>query len=136
MSEATTAPSLSHDELTERIAARTIDTTRFTVYTNTKRAQTRAVKGQYPHIVAVGKGSHRVEMVGMVETAESLHNLASAARRWRTLAPLQAAMYLYVPKGHCADARTLCLRELIRISDFRHYWFDEDGQLHVEKCFA
>ena len=136
MSEATTARSLSHDELTERIAAHTLDATRFTVYTNTKRAQTRAVKGQYPHIVAVGKGSHLVEIVGMVETAESLHNLASAARRWGTLAPLQAAMYLYVPKGYCADARTLCLRKLIRISDFRHYWFNEDGQLHVEKCFA
>jgi hypothetical protein len=136
MSEATIAPSVSHDELTERIATHTLDTTRFTVYTNTKRAQTRAVKGQYPHIVAMGKRSHLVEIVGMVETTESLNNLASAARRWRTLAPLQAATYLYVPKGYCADARTLCLRELIRISDFRHYWFAEDGQLHVEKCFA
>ena len=136
MSEATTAISLSHDELTERIAAHTIDPTHFTIYTNTKRAQTRPVKGQYPHIVAVGKGNQLVEIVGMVETPESLHNLAAAARRWRTLAPLQAAMYLYVPKGYCADARALCLRELIRISDFRHYWFDEEGQLHVEKCFA
>jgi hypothetical protein len=136
MSEATTAISLSHDELTERIATHTIDPTHFTIYTNTKRAQTRPVKGQYPHIVAVGKGNQLVEMVGMVETAESLHNLAAAARRWRPLAPLQAAMYLYVPKGYCADARALCLRELIRISDFRHYWFDEEGRLHVEKCFA
>jgi hypothetical protein len=135
MSEATAAISLSHDELTERIAAH-IDTTHFTVYTNTKRAQMRPVKGQYPHIVAVGKGNQLVEIVGMVETAESLHNLAVAARRWCTLAPLQAAIYLYVPKGYCADARALCLRELIRISDFRHYWFDEEGQLRVEKCFA
>ena len=35
-------------------------------------------------------------------------------------------MYLYVPRGHCADARTLCLRQHIRISDFRHYWFEGD----------
>ena len=136
MSVATTASSVSHDALTERIAAQSIDTTHFTVYTNTKRAQTRAVKGQYPHIVVVGKVSQRVEIVGMVETAESLHNLASAARRWHTLEPLQAAMYLYVPRGHCAEARSLCLRETIRISDFRHYGYAEDGRLHVEKCFA
>lgn len=135
MSEATTETPLSHDELVERIATHTIDATIFTVLTNTKRAQNRSVKGQYPHIVGVGKGSQRVELVGMVETAESLHNLDAAARRWHTLESLQAAMYLYVPKGHCADARTLCLREIIRMSDFRHYWFDEDG-LHVEKCFA
>ncbi|MEE9147871.1 MAG: hypothetical protein V3U27_10815 [Candidatus Tectomicrobia bacterium] len=136
MSEATTESSVSHDELIERIAAHAIDATIFTVYTNTQRLQTRSVKGQYPHIVGLGKTSQLVEFVGMVETAERLHDLAAAARRWHTLEPLQAAMYLYVQKGYCADARTLCLRETIRISDFRHYWFDEDGQLHVEKCFA
>jgi hypothetical protein len=74
-------------------------------------------------------------MVGMVETAESLHDWDAAARRWRALGPLQAAMYLYVPRGYCAEARTLCLRETIRISDFRHYWFEGD-QLHVTRCFA
>jgi hypothetical protein len=136
MGEAMMTHALSRDELTEWIATHSIDPQVFTVYTNTKRAQTRTVKGQYPHIVAVGKGSQRVEFVGMVETVESLHNLDAAARRWHTLVPLQAAMYLYVPKGHCADARTLCLRENIPISDFRHYWFDAEGQIHVEKCFA
>jgi hypothetical protein len=44
-------------------------------------------------------------------------------------------MYLYVPRGYGAEARTLCLRQGLRISDFRHYWFDADG-LHVQKCFA
>jgi hypothetical protein len=135
MSEMTTTSTVSLDDLVERIAEKTFDTRLFTVYTNTKRAQRRAVKGRYPHLVVVGKVSQRVEMVGMVETAESLHDFAAAARRWRTLELLQAAMYLYVPQGFCADARTLCLRERIRISDFRHYWADDDG-LHVEKCFA
>ncbi len=135
MSEATTASSVSHDDVIERIAQQAIDTAIFTVYTNTRRAQQRAVKGQYPHIVGIGKTSQRVELVGIVETAESLHHLDAAVRRWRTLAPLQAAMYLYVPKGYCADARTLCLRKTIHMSDFRHYWLDEDS-LHLEKCFA
>lgn len=135
MSETTTASALSHDELIERIAQQAIDTNIFTVYTNTQQVQTRAVKGQYPHIVGVGRVNNQVEFVGMVETAERLHHLAAAARRWQTLDALQAAMYLYVPKGYCADARALCLRETIRISDFRHYWLDEDG-LHIEKCFA
>jgi hypothetical protein len=135
MSETMTASALSHDEVIERIAQQAIDSNIFTVYTNTQRAQTRAVKGHYPHIVGTGRVSKRVEFVGMVETAERLHDLAAAARRWRTLERLQAAMYLYVPKGYCADARALCLRETIRISDFRHYWFDDEG-LHVEKCFA
>jgi hypothetical protein len=135
MNEATTASALSHDELVERIARQAINSALFDIYTNTKRAQTRPVKGQYPHIVGVGKTSKRVELVGMVETAESLHNLEAAARRWRTLALLQAAIYLYVPRGYGADARTLCLRQTIRISDFRHYWFDDTG-LHIEKYFA
>jgi hypothetical protein len=93
------------------------------------------VKGQYPHLVAVGKVDQRVEIVGMVETVESLHDLDTAARRWRPLEHLQAAMYLYVPRSHCADVRALCLRQHIRISDFRHYWFEGD-ELHVERCFA
>ena len=135
MSETTTASTISHDDVVERLAAQAFDTQLFTVYTNTKRAQRRAVKGQYPHLVVLGKVSQRVEMVGMVETVDSLHDLAAAARRWHTLEPLQAAMYLYVPRGYCADARTLCLREHIRMSDFRHYWTDDTG-LHVQKCFA
>jgi len=135
MSEATMVHEISHDELIERIAAQAIDASIFTAYTNNRRTQQWAVKGQYPHIVGVGNTSQRVEMVGMVETAKSLHDLEAAARRWRPLDHLQAAIYLYVPKGYCADARTLCLRELIRVSDFRHYWFDEDG-LHIERCFA
>ncbi len=135
MSEATTAGALSQDDLIERIAREAIDASIFNAFTNNSRAQQRAVKGQYPHIVGVGKTSERVEMVGMVETAESLHNLDAAARRWRTMDRLQAAMYIYMPKGYCADARTLCLRETIRVSDFRHYWLDDDG-LHLERCFA
>jgi len=135
MTETTIDSSIFLDDLITRIAETAFDTQRFTVHTNTKRTQTRAVKGRYPHLVVVGKVSQRVEMVGMVETTETLHDLGAAARRWQTLAPLQSAMYLYVPRGHCADARTLCLREGVCISDFRHYWFDADG-FHVEKCFA
>jgi hypothetical protein len=135
MSQATTASTLSRDDVIERIAATAFDTTIFTVYTNTKRAQQRAVKGQYPHLVVVGKVSQRVEIVGMVETADSLHDLEAAARRWRTLEPLQAAIYLYVPHGYGAEARTLCLRQHLRVSDFRHYWVDDAG-LHLQKCFA
>jgi hypothetical protein len=127
--------SLSLEDLIERIAETAFNTSVFTVYTNTKRAQQRAVKGQYPHLVGVGKVSQRVEIVGMVETGESLRDLDAAARRWRALEPLQAAVYLYVPRGCGTDARALCLRERIRVSDFRHYWMDEEG-LHVQKCFA
>ena len=135
MSETTTQHAVSLDDLIERIATAAFNTALFTVYTNTKRAQHRAVKGQYPHLVVVGKVSARVEMVGMVETIETLHNLNAAARRWRTLEPLQAAAYLYVPRHYGPDARTLCLRDNIHISDFRHYWEDASG-FHVEKCFA
>ena len=135
MSETTIDSPVSLDNLVEHIAQEAFDTRIFTVYTNTKRAQTRAVKGRYPHLVVVGKVSQRVEMVGMVETPETLHDLEAAARRWRALEPLQAAMYLYVPRGYGADARTLCLRQCLRISDFRHYWLDADG-LHLQKCFA
>lgn len=135
MSEATAEKTLSHDELVARIAATSFNTQIFTVYTNTRGAQQRGVKGRYPHLVVVGKVSQRVEMVGMVETAEGLHDLEAAAKRWRTMERLQAATYLYVPRGYCADARTLCLRDQVRISDFRHYWLDNTG-FHVEKCFA
>ena len=135
MSEATLDTAIAHDELVARIAKRAFDTRIFTVYTNTQRALQRPVKGQYPHLVAVGKVDQRVEIVGMVETVESLHDLDAAARRWRALEHLQAAVYLYVPRGYCTDARALCLRQRIRISDFRHYWF-EDEELHVTRCFA
>ena len=135
MSETTVASTTSLDEVVERLAAQAFDTRLFTVYTNTKRAQQRAIQGRYPHLVVVGKVSHRVEIVGMVETADSLHDSAAAARRWHALEPLQAAVYLYVPRGYCTDARALCLRERIRISDFRHYWTDDQG-FSVEKCFA
>ena len=135
MSETTAPAAMSLEAVIERIATTAFDTDLFTVYTNTKRVQQRSVKGRYPHLVVVGKVSERVEMVGMVETVETLHNLAAAARRWRTLGPLQAATYLYVPRHYGADARTLCLRDNICISDFRHYWEDDDG-FHVEKCFA
>jgi len=135
MSATTPDIAVAHDELVARIAAGAFDTRIFTVYTNTQRVLQRPVKGQYPHLVAVGKVDQRVEIVGLVETVEGLQDLDVAARRWRSLEHLQAAMYLYVPRGHCADARTLCLRQHIRISDFRHYWFEGD-QLHVERCFA
>lgn len=135
MSQTTTDSPGALDDLVERLATTAFDTRIFTVYTNTRRAQTRAVKGRYPHLVAVGKVSQQVEIVGMVETPETLHDLAAAARRWRTLEPLQAATYLYVPRGYGAEVRTLCLRESLRISDFRHYWCDADG-LHVQKYFA
>jgi hypothetical protein len=135
MSETTLDTAIAHDALVARIAERAFDTHIFTVYTNTQRALQRPVKGQYPHLVAVGKVDQRVEMVGMVETVERLHDLDAAARRWRALEHLQAAIYLYVPRGYCTDARTLCLRQHIHISDFRHYWF-EGEELHVTRCFA
>ncbi len=135
MSAALTDSTLSLEELIARIAAVAFDTRIFDVYTNTSSRLQRAVKGLSPHLVAVGKVDQRVSMVGMVETVESLHDLDAAARRWRALDHLQAAMYLYVPRGHCTDARTLCLREHVRISDFRHYWL-EGETLHVERCFA
>ena len=135
MSEMTLGAAIAHDELVVRIAKRAFDTRIFTVYTNTQRALQRSVKGQYPHLVAVGKVDQRVEIVGMVETVESLHDLDTAARRWRPLEHLQAAIYLYVPRGYCVDARTLCLRQRLHISDFRHYWFEGDA-LHVARCFA
>ena len=82
MSDTTLDTAMAHDDLVTRIAARAFDTQIFTVYTNTQRALQRPVKGQYPHLVAVGKVDQRVEMVGMVETVESLQDLDAAARRW------------------------------------------------------
>ena len=134
MNATTTRPVILED-LIERIASQAFDTNIFTIYTNTGRALQRPVKDQYPHLVAVGRVSRTVEIVGMVETDESLHDLNAAMRRWRALDHLQAAAYLYVPKGRGADARTLCLRETVRISDFRHYWF-EGETLCLERCFA
>lgn len=135
MNETMPVAAIAHDDLVARIAAQAFDTRLFTVYTNTQRLLQRPVKGQYPHIVAVGIVDQRVAIVGMVETEESLHDLDAAARRWRSMEHLQAAMYLYVPRGYCADARALCLRQLLRISDFRHYWF-EGLVLHITRCFA
>ena len=83
----------------------------------------------------LGGFPQKVEIVGMVETDDSLRDLDAAMRRWRALEHLQAAAYLYVPRGRGADARTLCLRETVRISDFRHYWFDGET-LCLERCFA
>ena len=134
MNTATTRPVILED-LIERIASQAFDASIFTLYTNTARALQRPVKDQYPHLVAVGRVSQKVEIVGMVETDDSLHDLDAAMRRWRALEHLQAAAYLYVPNGRGADARTLCLRETVRISDFRHYWFDGDT-LRLERCFA
>ncbi|MGE3535842.1 MAG: hypothetical protein AB7N91_00230 [Candidatus Tectimicrobiota bacterium] len=135
MSDTTPGTVMAHDELVARIAAQAFDTRLFTVYTNTRQALQRPVKGHYPHLVAVGAVDQRVAIVGMVETAESLHDLETAARRWRPLEHLQAAIYLYVPRGYSADVRSLCLRQRLRVSDFRHYWF-EDATLHIERCFA
>ena len=134
MNGTTTRPVILED-LIERIAFEAFDTNIFTIYTNTGRVLLRPVKDQYPHLVAVGRVSQKVEIVGMVETDEGLRDLAAAMRRWRALDHLQAAAYLYVPKGRGADARTLCLRETIPISDFRHYWF-EGETLCLERCFA
>ena len=135
MNATTPDTAMAHDDLVARIAARAFDRRIFTVYINTQRSLQRSVKGHYPHLVAVGKVDQRVEVVGMVETVQSLHDLDAAARRWRSLEPLQAAMYLYVPRGYCADARALCLRQHLRMSDFRHYWCAGDT-LHVERCVA
>ncbi len=134
MNGTTTRPVILED-LIERIAFAAFDTDIFAIYINTGRALQRPVKDRYPHLVAVGRVSQQVEIVGMVETDESLNDLATAARRWRALEHLQAAAYLYVPKGRGADARTLCLRQTICISDFRHYWF-EGETLCLERCFA
>lgn len=134
MNAATTRPVILED-LIERIASQAFDTNIFAIYTNTGRALQRPVKDQYPHLVALGRVSRKVEIVGMVETDDSLRDLDAAMRRWRALEHLEAAAYLYVPRGRGADARTLCLRETVRISDFRHYWFDGET-LCLERCFA
>ena len=134
MNATTTRPVILAD-LIERIASQAFDANIFTIYTNTGRALQRPVKDQYPHLVAVGRVSQKVEIVGMVETDDSLRDLDAAMRRWRALEHLQAAAYLYVPRGRGADARPLCLRETVRISDFRHYWFDGET-LCLERCFA
>ena len=134
MNAATTRPVILED-LIERIASQAFDANIFTIHTNTGRALQRPVKDQYPHLVAVGRVSRKVEIVGMVETDDSLRDLDAAMRRWRALEHLQAAAYLYVPRGRGADARTLCLRETVHISDFRHYWFDGET-LCLERCFA
>lgn len=134
MNAATTRPVILED-LIERIASQAFEPNIFTIYTNTGRALQRPVKDQYPHLVAVGRVSRKVEIVGMVETDASLRDLDAAMRRWRALEHLQAAAYLYVPRGRGADARTLCLRETVHISDFRHYWFDGET-LCLERCFA
>ena len=123
------------EDLVDRIVSEAFDTSIFTIYTNTARALQRPVKDQYPHLVAVGRVSQKVEIVGMVETDVSLEDLDAAMRRWRALEHLQAAAYLYVPRGRGADARTLCLRETVSISDFRHFWFEGDT-LCLERCFA
>ena len=134
MNAATTRPVILED-LIERIASQAFDTSVFAIYTNTGRALQRPVKDQYPHLVAVGRVSRKVEIVGRVETDDSLRDLDAAMRRWRALEHLQAAAYLYVPRGRGADARTLCLRKTVHISDFRHYWFDGET-LCLERCFA
>ena len=123
------------EDLIDRVASQAFDTRIFTIYTNTARDLQRPVKDQYPHLVAVGRISQKVEIVGMVETEETLQDLNAAMRRWRALEHLQAAAYLYVLRGRGADARTLCLRENVRISDFRHFWFKGDA-LCLERCFA
>ena len=132
---ATTTRVTALEDLIDRVASQAFDTRIFTIYTNTARDLQRPVKDQYPHLVAVGRISQKVEIVGMVETEETLQDLNAAMRRWRALEHLQAAVYLYVPRGRGADARTLCLRETLRISDFRHFWFEGDA-LCLERCFA
>lgn len=134
MSETATAQTPSLETCIREIAAKAFNAQVYTVYTNTDHLRQRAVKGHYPHLVAVGNVSRRVEIVGLVETPDTLHDEAAALQRWRTLTQLQAASYLYLPREHCAAVRALCLQAKIPISDFRHYWFDEDG-LHVQKCF-
>lgn len=134
MNGTTTRPAALAD-LVDRIASEAFNASIFTIYTNTARNLQRPVKDQYPHLVAVGRISQKVEIVGMVETEASLQDLDAAMRRWRALEHLQAAVYLYVPRGRGADARTLCLRETVRISDFRHFWFEADT-LCLERCFA
>src|SRR5438093_11458289 len=116
MSATTSDTAIAHDDLVVRIAARAFDTRIFTVYTNTQRALQRAVQGQYPHLVAVGKVDQRVEIVGMIETAESLHGLDAAARRWRALESVQAALYPCVHRGSCTEARALSLRQHLSVS--------------------
>ena len=64
MSETTLDTVITHDDLVARIAKQAFDTQIFTVYTNTQRTLQRPVKGQYPHLVAVGKVDQRVEVVG------------------------------------------------------------------------
>ena len=67
-----TTPAMSHHDLVTRIAARAFDPHLFTIYTTTQRVLQRPVKGQYPHLVAVGNVAQRMEIVGMVETVEAL----------------------------------------------------------------
>jgi hypothetical protein len=80
-----TTPAMSHHDLVTRRAVRAFDPCIFTVSTTTPHALQRPVKGQYPHLVAVGHVDQQVEIVGMVETVERLDDLKAAARRWRPL---------------------------------------------------
>jgi hypothetical protein len=80
-----TTPARSYPDLVTRMAVRAFDPRLFTVSTTTQRARQRPVKGQSPHLVAVEHVDQQVEIVGMVETVESLDDLKAAARRWRPL---------------------------------------------------
>jgi len=80
-----TMPAMSHHNLVTHRATRAFDPRRCTVSTTTPRTLQRPVKGQYPHLVAVGHVDQQVEIVGLVETVGSLDDLKAAARRWLPL---------------------------------------------------
>ncbi|GIX45888.1 MAG: hypothetical protein KatS3mg131_0099 [Candidatus Tectimicrobiota bacterium] len=78
MSETATAQTPSLETCIREIAAKAFNAQVYTVYTNTDHLRQRAVKGHYPHLVAVGNVSRRVEIVGLVETPDTLHDEAAA----------------------------------------------------------
>jgi hypothetical protein len=118
-----------HDQVVSLVAQRWAKDSdcKITIYTGIEKFRWPRAIRSYPDIVGWNPelGGYRLELVGEVETEESL-TTPDARIRWRDYAALSVPFYLFVPKGQKSVAQLAASKAGIAFNGIYEYSFDSE----------
>ncbi len=83
----------------------------------------------YPDIVVVDMEKNVAKMIGEVETASTVNE--EEYDQWNEYSSLCRNFYLYVPKNHGYDAKSILDSKSIKYSGLRTYEFDSQDKISI-----
>jgi hypothetical protein len=118
-----------HDQVVSLVAQRWAKAVecKITIYTGREKFRWPRAIRNYPDIVGwtPDLGGNRLELVGEVETEESISS-TDARIRWRDCAALNVPFYLFVPRGHRTVAQLFAAKAGVTFNGIYEYAMEQD----------